>query len=58
MEFCTNCGTKLMPSPVLNNAPNYSMAAQYQGAKRKNDRTLFWLLLTVPAVLILTGKAG
>jgi len=60
LEYCTNCGAHLPRQTQGFAAPNQTVPMFGGGANRKTggDRTLFWVLISIPAVLILTGLVG
>ena len=68
LEFCTNCGAALPKPQTQANVPGNQTVPYGYGTfggvgsgknfRKGNDRALFWLLLAVPAVLLLTGLIG
>ncbi len=66
LDFCTNCGAALPKPQTQANAPQHATVPYGYGTydsggrrvKKRNDRTLFWVLMSVFGVFILTGIIG
>lgn len=59
LEFCTNCGAHLAQQTQGYPQVNQTAPFNYGGNRKKgNDKTLFWVLISIPVVLIFTGIIG
>src|SRR5688572_18663824 len=58
LEFCTNCGARMMPQAQVN-VPNYGSVPPRRGAGSAKltgqEKFLFGALISIPVILILAG---